>query len=78
MLGALPDTLIVIFSGMGSREVAQEQVAVGVGTLAGSTMMLLTIATGGSILLGRCDLAETVRRIKLSEWRTNTRSGQGH
>lgn len=56
MLGALPDTLIVIFSGMGSREVAAEQVAVGVGTLAGSTMMLLTIATGGSILLGRCDL----------------------
>jgi hypothetical protein len=30
------------------------------GTLAGSTVMLLTIAWGGSILLGHCDLDEQV------------------
>lgn len=34
------------------------QIAVGMGTLAGSTVMLLTIVWGGSILLGRCDLDE--------------------
>ena len=37
------------------------QVSVGVGTLAGSTIMLLTIAWGGSLLCGRCDLNEQVR-----------------
>lgn len=32
------------------------QISVGMGTLAGSTVMLLTIVWGGSVLLGRCDL----------------------
>lgn len=64
VLGALPDTLIVIFSGLGvSKEEAAEQVAVGVGTLAGSTIMLLTIASGGSLLLGRCDISPSGKAI---------------
>lgn len=37
------------------------QVAVGVGTLAGSTIMLLTIAWGGSVCAGRCDIGPSVR-----------------
>lgn len=37
------------------------QVAVGVGTLAGSTIMLLTVAWGGSVLAGRCDIGPSVR-----------------
>lgn len=41
------------------------QVSVGVGTLAGSTIMLLTIAWGGSLLVGRCDLNERVRDNQL-------------
>ena len=32
------------------------QVNVGIGTLAGSTIMLLTVAWGGSLIAGRCDL----------------------
>ena len=32
----------------------------GVGTLAGSTVMLLTLAWGGSVVVGRCDLDEQV------------------
>lgn len=36
------------------------QVNVGIGTLAGSTIMLLTVAWGGSLLAGRCDLDEKV------------------
>lgn len=30
----------------------------GIGTLAGSTIMLLTVAWGGSVLLGRCDIVQ--------------------
>lgn len=35
---------------------AQEEVMVGVGVLAGSSVMLLTIAWAGSLIAGRCDL----------------------
>eukprot|EP00904_Undaria_pinnatifida_P012667 jgi/Undpi1/8530/HiC_scaffold_25.g10997.m1 len=41
VLGAVPDGAIVLFSGMGDN--AQQQLSVGVGALAGSTIMLLTI-----------------------------------
>lgn len=57
ILGALPDAAMIVVSGTGgSVEEAQEDVAVGIGTLAGSTVMLLSIAWGGSLILGRCDL----------------------
>jgi len=36
---------------------AQEEVMVGVGVLAGSSVMLLTIAWAGSLIAGRCDLS---------------------
>ena len=42
VLGAVPDGAIMLFSGLGSVEEAQENLAVGVGALAGSTIMLLT------------------------------------
>ncbi|GAQ81729.1 Calcium-binding EF-hand family protein [Klebsormidium nitens] len=59
ILGALPDCAIILMSGIGGTvEEAQEQVAVGVGTLAGSTIMLCTIAWGGSLIAGRCDIGE--------------------
>tara|TARA_B110000091_G_C13514003_1_gene349620 strand:+ start:259 stop:459 length:201 start_codon:yes stop_codon:yes gene_type:complete len=41
VLGAIPDGMIVLFSGLGPD--AAEQLSVGVGALAGSTIMLLTI-----------------------------------
>ena len=57
ILGALPDAAMIVVSGTGgSIADAQEDVAVGIGTLAGSTVMLLSIAWGGSLILGRCDL----------------------
>ena len=47
---------MIVMSGLGgSVEQAKEQVAVGIGTLAGSTIMLLSIAWGGSLWVGRCD-----------------------
>ncbi len=36
------------------------QVAIGMGTLAGSTIMLLTVVWGGSLLAGRCNLDRKV------------------
>jgi hypothetical protein len=57
ILGAVPDAAVIVASGLGAtKEEAQEQVSVGMGTLAGSTVMLLTVAWGGSLWVGRCDL----------------------
>eukprot|EP01023_Acetabularia_acetabulum_P040635 TRINITY_DN3939_c0_g1_i2.p1 TRINITY_DN3939_c0_g1~~TRINITY_DN3939_c0_g1_i2.p1 ORF type:complete len:531 (-),score=102.84 TRINITY_DN3939_c0_g1_i2:1617-3209(-) len=64
VLGALPDSIIIVVSGLGPKDQAAEQVAVGVGTLAGSTIMLLTIAWGGSLILGRCDIVKGRARDK--------------
>ena len=54
VLGAVPDGAIVLFSGIGSD--AQTQLETGVGALAGSTVMLLTIPWILCIIGGRVDL----------------------
>lgn len=67
ILGAVPDGAIVLFSGLGSN--AKSQVAVGVGALAGSTIMLLTLPWFLSVLAGRvdCDAKGPVyRRVSFS------------
>ena len=51
ILGAVPDGAIMLFSGLGPD--AQNQLVVGVGALAGSTIMLLTVPWGLSIIYGR-------------------------
>merc|ERR1712054_650993 len=57
VLGAVPDAVIIAVSAAsGSIEKAENRVAVGVGTLAGSTIMLLTITLSGCLFVGRCDL----------------------
>mmetsp|Transcript_17170 Transcript_17170/g.32577 ORF Transcript_17170/g.32577 Transcript_17170/m.32577 type:complete len:576 (+) Transcript_17170:139-1866(+) len=56
LLGAVPDGAIILFSGLGSIETAQETLSVGVGALAGSTIMLLTIPFFLSIYGGRVNL----------------------
>ncbi|CAL1373373.1 unnamed protein product [Linum trigynum] len=59
-LGALPDAMLIMVSGLsGSVETAQSQVSVGMGLLAGSTVMLLTLIWGTCILVGKCDIRET-------------------
>lgn len=54
ILGAVPDGAIVLFSGLGPN--AQETLSVGVGALAGSTSMLLTVPWFLSILAGRVNI----------------------
>ena len=57
VLGAVPDGAIVIFSGMNpDLEKAKEQIAVGIGALAGSTIMLLTVPWILSLWGGRVNL----------------------
>lgn len=56
LLGAVPDGAIMLFSGIGNIETAQETLSVGVGALAGSTIMLLTVPWGLSVLAGKVDL----------------------
>eukprot|EP00252_Welwitschia_mirabilis_P023946 TRINITY_DN6912_c0_g1_i1.p1 TRINITY_DN6912_c0_g1~~TRINITY_DN6912_c0_g1_i1.p1 ORF type:complete len:617 (+),score=99.47 TRINITY_DN6912_c0_g1_i1:58-1908(+) len=57
VLGALPDTLLILVSGIsGSKEEAQQQVVIGMGLLAGSTVMLITALWGSCLLVGKCDL----------------------
>ena len=56
ILGAVPDGAMVLFSGLGPT--AQEQLSVGMGALAGSTIMLLTIPWFLAILAGRVDIVD--------------------
>ena len=64
-LGAAPDALIILASGLrGTPEQAQEEVAVGLGVLAGSTILLATAAWGGCLLAGACDFDEETGRAK--------------
>jgi len=56
ILGAIPDGMIVLFSGIGPLAVAQENVAVGVGGLAGSTIMLLTLPWLLSVQAAQVDM----------------------
>ncbi|KAL7452391.1 hypothetical protein ACHAWC_007746 [Mediolabrus comicus] len=54
-LGAVPDGTIMLFSGLGDVEKAQETLSIGVGALAGSTIMLLTVPWAFSVYAGRVD-----------------------
>lgn len=54
VLGAVPDGAIVLFSGLGPD--AQKQLSVGIGALAGSTIMLLTVPWALSQYAGRVNI----------------------
>merc|ERR1719253_678059 len=55
-LGAVPDGMMILFSGLG--EDAQNEVAVGVGALAGSTVMLLTVTWFIAVFGGRVEIED--------------------
>ncbi|KAL5736452.1 hypothetical protein ACOSP7_030868 [Xanthoceras sorbifolium] len=60
ILGALPDAMLILVSGLsGTKEVAQSQVSVGMGLLAGSTVMLITVIWGSCVVVGKCDLQDS-------------------
>lgn len=56
ILGAVPDGMMVLCSGLGDD--AQQQINVGVGALAGSTVMLLTLPWSLAIYAGRVTIKD--------------------
>eukprot|EP00588_Corethron_pennatum_P013125 CAMPEP_0194265796 /NCGR_PEP_ID=MMETSP0169-20130528/913_1 /TAXON_ID=218684 /ORGANISM="Corethron pennatum, Strain L29A3" /LENGTH=568 /DNA_ID=CAMNT_0039006343 /DNA_START=473 /DNA_END=2179 /DNA_ORIENTATION=+ len=56
IMTAIPDGAIMLFSGLGDLETAQETLSVGVGALAGSTIMVVTLFCSASIVEGRVDI----------------------
>ncbi|GAV64038.1 Na_Ca_ex domain-containing protein/EF_hand_5 domain-containing protein [Cephalotus follicularis] len=63
VLGALPDAMLILVSGLsGDTETAQTQVSVGMGLLAGSTVMLLTVIWGSCVVVGKCDLQDSIAK----------------
>ncbi|OMP10032.1 Calcium-binding EF-hand [Corchorus olitorius] len=63
VLSSLPDAIIILASGLsGSKETAQSQISVGIGLVAGSTVMLLTVVWGSCLILGKCDLDSSLSK----------------
>ncbi|XP_043689478.1 sodium/calcium exchanger NCL-like [Telopea speciosissima] len=61
ILGALPDAMLILVSGLsGTTATAQSQVLVGMGLLAGSTVMLLTLLWGSCVIVGKCDIEDSI------------------
>ncbi|KAI5065330.1 hypothetical protein GOP47_0020025 [Adiantum capillus-veneris] len=61
IFGVLPDAVLVLVTGLGgSKAEAQEEVLVGIGLIAGSNVMLLTLLWGLCLIIGRCDLQKDV------------------
>ncbi|KAH7658100.1 EF-hand-containing protein [Dioscorea alata] len=78
ILGALPDAMLILVSGLsGSRETAQSQVVIGMGLLAGSTVMLLTVLWGSCIVVGKCDLSENSTSVDLQDTKGFSLFGSG-
>uniref|UniRef100_A0A0D9VE91 EF-hand domain-containing protein n=1 Tax=Leersia perrieri TaxID=77586 RepID=A0A0D9VE91_9ORYZ len=78
ILGALPDALLILVSGLsGTKEVAQSQVLIGMGLLAGSTVMLLTLLWGSCVIVGKCDLSEESTAIDTRDTKGFSLFGSG-
>uniref|UniRef100_A0A0C9S743 TSA: Wollemia nobilis Ref_Wollemi_Transcript_13963_2132 transcribed RNA sequence n=1 Tax=Wollemia nobilis TaxID=56998 RepID=A0A0C9S743_9CONI len=78
VLGALPDALLILVSGIsGSKETAQAQVLIGMGLLAGSTVMLLTALWGSCLIVGKCDLSDDYLAVNCQDTRRFSLFGSG-
>ncbi len=58
LLEAVPGAAMVLFSGIGPASTVQQNINVGMGSLAGSTVLLLTIPWAASVFSGRVDIAD--------------------
>ncbi|KAE8795698.1 hypothetical protein D1007_29413 [Hordeum vulgare] len=78
ILGALPDALLVLVSGLsGTKETAQSQVLIGMGLLAGSTIFLLTLLWGTCVVVGKCDVGENGVAIDSTDTKGFSLTGSG-
>ncbi|KAJ1278748.1 hypothetical protein BS78_04G102500 [Paspalum vaginatum] len=78
ILGALPDAMLILVSGLsGTKEVAQSQVLIGMGLLAGSTVMLLTLLWGSCVVVGKCDFSQNSTAIDSQDTKAFSLFGSG-
>ncbi|KAG0495898.1 hypothetical protein HPP92_000589 [Vanilla planifolia] len=78
ILGALPDALLILVSGLsGTKEEAQNQVLIGMGLLAGSTVFLLTLLWGSCVVVGKCDLSDNSVSVDSQDTRGFNLFGSG-
>eukprot|EP00698_Gefionella_okellyi_P006477 TRINITY_DN15810_c0_g1_i1.p1 TRINITY_DN15810_c0_g1~~TRINITY_DN15810_c0_g1_i1.p1 ORF type:complete len:454 (+),score=110.30 TRINITY_DN15810_c0_g1_i1:33-1394(+) len=76
VLGAVPDTAIILVSCLGPD--AQSQLSVGIGTLAGSTIMLLTLPWFAALFVGRQDIENGMAvELKCSKFSSKSWMNQG-
>ncbi|XP_050370115.1 sodium/calcium exchanger NCL-like [Argentina anserina] len=63
VLTSLPDAMLILVSGLsGSTEEAQSQVSVGIGLLAGSTVLVLSLIWGSCVVVGKCDIEDSIAK----------------
>ncbi|KAM5586195.1 sodium/calcium exchanger NCL-like [Rosa sericea] len=63
VLTSLPDAMLILVSGLsGSTETAQSQVSVGIGLLAGSTVLVLSLIWGSCVVVGKCDIENSTAK----------------
>ncbi|XP_004294083.1 PREDICTED: uncharacterized protein LOC101314065 [Fragaria vesca subsp. vesca] len=63
VLTSLPDAMLILVSGLsGSTETAQSQVSVGIGLLAGSTVLVLSLIWGSCVVVGKCDIEDSTAK----------------
>ncbi|XP_028077254.1 sodium/calcium exchanger NCL1-like [Camellia sinensis] len=64
ILGALPDAMLILVSGLsGTTENCSKSGLSWNGLLAGSTVMLLTVIWGTCVVVGKCDLQDSIRHV---------------
>ena len=68
----------MLFSGLGDIETVQDTISVGVGALAGSTIMLLTIPFGLSIIGGRVNLEDKDGQLVADYSKPKLKEGQSY
>ncbi|CAL9131734.1 unnamed protein product [Musa acuminata var. zebrina] len=72
ILGALPDAMLIL-----GTKTAQNQVLIGMGLLAGPTVMLLTVLWGSCVIVGKCDLSEDSTSIYSQDTKAFSLFGSG-
>ncbi|KAL4555098.1 hypothetical protein LXL04_037709 [Taraxacum kok-saghyz] len=78
IFGSVPEAMIILASGLaGSVEVAQGQVSIGMGLLAGSIVMLLTLIWGACVTSGKSDLEDSVAIDNQDTKASNDLTGSG-
>jgi len=78
ILGAVPDAMVIIFSVVSATdETANSMLAVGMGTLAGSSAILLTLPWVIGVVLGRMQFTVTAVKSALSSGSSGAAANEG-